>query len=127
MNNPGRLQARFSLENSSWPPIAWIVILVISSLQPFRPVIMARNGTWAHLILHVLVFGFAAFLLLNRAVASWVVVLGTLCLATGIELLQHLIYGQRLEWRDLCADALGIALAILWQSCTRRSSFARRL
>src|SRR5580658_5175286 len=100
----------------SWITLVWVTFLLIVSLQPFRPVIMARNGTVTHLILHVLVFGFTALLLQKRTALSWVAVFGTLCLATAIELTQHLIYGQKLEWHDLLADALGIALAILPQA-----------
>ena len=77
---------------------------------------MAHNGSVTHMILHILAFGFTAFLLQIRSTRhTWalVVVPGTLWLATGIELAQHLIYRHPFEWQDLFADALGIVIAIL--------------
>jgi len=96
----------------SWIPIGWVIFLVVASLQPLRPGV-DRPGSLTHLLLHVLVFGFTAFLWQKRPALPWVAFLGTLCLAAAIELSQHWIYGKPYEWQDLCADALGIALAIL--------------
>lgn len=72
-----------------------------------------------HEILHIVAFGFPAFLLqviLNRRHWAWVaalVLFSALCLAVGIELAQSLMYKNAFEWVDLRDDLLGTALAIL--------------
>jgi hypothetical protein len=115
MNNRRIVRQRFR-RLSSWIPTAWVIFLVVVSLQPLRPT-STKSGTPAHLFVHVLVFGFTAFLLQLRPKAAF---LCPLVLAAAIELTQHFIYRHKFEWHDLLADVLGIALAILPQAYSRQ-------
>jgi hypothetical protein len=102
---------------------AWVICLVILSLQPVR-FGLTRFGAPTHLILHVLVFGFTTFLLQLLSTGrgfAWIALVGTLCLAAGIEWVQSLIYRQAFESEDLYADVLGIVFAILLRVLWERS------
>jgi hypothetical protein len=93
----------------------WVVFVVMLSLQPVRLRSTIR-GTAAHLLLHVVMFGFAAIapLLLsgNRAQES-ARAFFVLCLAVAIEIAQRLIYGHRTEWWDVEMDGAGVLLAFV--------------
>jgi len=115
-------------QRRNWIPITWTICLIIVSLQPLRSDAIGRHSL-AHLPLHTVLYGVTALLLLR-----WIpqptlfgIVRSTFLLATGIELTQHLLYKGSFEWMDLLADAVGVALAILWQAYNRRASFGDRL
>jgi hypothetical protein len=98
-----------------WIPAAWIICLVIVSLQPER-LRVDRSSYMTHLFLHVIAFGFPIFLLhvlVPSRLWAWVAILGTCSVAAGIEFAQRLIYHSRFEWADLFADILGIVIAML--------------
>jgi hypothetical protein len=115
MNKLEKVRKSLSSGSRSWIPTAWVIFLMIVSMQPLRSG-LARAGSVTHVILHVLVFGFTACLLHMwgaRPASPWVAALGTFWLAVGIELAQHLVYRHTFEWQDLFADVLGTVIAIL--------------
>jgi VanZ family protein len=94
---------------------AWIVFLIVFSLQPLRLRAIA-GGKPFHPALHMIVYGLAALfpllLSVNRTQES-VRVLGVLFLGIGIEMGQSFIYGRRTEWGDFKADVLGVLAALV--------------
>jgi len=108
--------------NLRWFSAAWVLCLVIFSLQPLR-FTGTRNGTWTHLIAHAIAFGVPALLLARARLSSgWVLLICALSLAGGIEMAQHLIYRNPFEWHDLIADVLGTVLGILPGTLYRRGT-----
>lgn len=89
----------------------WILFLIVGSLQPVRPRVMAVM----HREIHWLAFAAAALLLLhlsrNRR-QELRGVIATLLLGLSLEFLQHIIYGNVMEWRDVRDDTLAIASAL---------------
>ena len=93
--------------------VIWLVALFAGSVSPFRSP-LARAGTLSHLVLHAAAFGFPAFLLSrlsHNRTGTAITLAITLSLATGIEILQRVLYSPLFEWPDLLADFAGIALA----------------
>lgn len=98
-----------------WAGAAWILLLVVISLQPLRPRATIR-GTSAHVVVHILAFGLAAAAPLRLSVSRlqlWLRTLYLLGLAAGIEIGQAVIYHQHTEWTDFEADGIGITIALL--------------
>ena len=111
----------------------WTAAVVAISLQPLRP----HHGSALsrmHRPLHFLLFGITALILWRLFVSvdwpripklfaarPWLVaLLSTAALGTAIELLQHLIYRDRMEWWDVRDDslaAIGAVLLILLARC----------
>jgi hypothetical protein len=88
----------------------WLALLIVGSLQPARPGIV----TGLHREIHWLAFAGAALLLFSLSRTRRQRILGALTiflLGFSLELLQHLIYRNRLEWRDIADDGLAILLA----------------
>ena len=101
--------------NFLWIPAAWVICLVIVSLQPVRSDEI-RAGTAAHLALHLLAFGFPALLFqifITRRIWALVSASTVILVAVGIELAQRSLYHHRFEWEDLLADFLGVVIALL--------------
>jgi len=107
---------------------AWIVFLIVFSLQPLRLRAIA-GGKPLHPALHVIVYGLAALfpllLSVNRMQES-VRALGVLFLGFGIETGQSFLYGRHTEWRDLRADVLGVLAAMVAIRFGRIVSLIRR-
>jgi hypothetical protein len=88
----------------------WILVLIVGSLQPARPAPVVG----LHRDIHWLAFAGAAFLLLlvcrNR---RWEIrsLIAVCLLGLSLEYLQHLIYRNAMEWRDVRDDALGVIVA----------------
>ena len=101
----------------------WILFLIVGSLQPVRP----RLVVGLHREAHWLAFATAALLLLllsrtrrqelHRVIAACL-------LGLSLECLQHLIYGNTMEWRDVRDDALAITLAFVLYRLSRTCKFA---
>jgi hypothetical protein len=88
----------------------WIALLVAGSLQPARP--GAVKGF--HRGIHWVAFAGAALLVFALSRTRRREILGAyavLLLGVSIEVAQHLIYRNRLEWRDIADDALAILAA----------------
>jgi hypothetical protein len=117
----------------------WITVVVAISLQPLRPP-HGSGLSRLHRPAHFLLFGFTAFILsrlfaainwrqLPRYIASrpWVIaIVSTAALGLAIELLQHLIYHNQMEWWDVRDDAIAAALAILLDLAARAALVPRR-
>jgi len=96
----------------------WLLVLIVGSLQPARPGVVVG----LHREIHWLAFAGAAFLLfslsLNRRqqihCATALFLLGL-----SLEFLQHQIYRNPMEWRDVRDDALAILIAFLCASAVR--------
>ena len=104
---------------------AWILMLVVGSLQPARPGPVVA----AHRALHFLVFSVATLLLLlaSRTRRQKLQSAGfTLLLGLTLEWLQHLIYHNEMEWHDVRDDALATLLVLLlyWLARIFRSAVA---
>jgi hypothetical protein len=79
---------------------AWLLLLVIGSLQPARPGPVHAM----HREIHFLAFGGTAFLLLlvtRSRREEMGVVLGGCLLGLSLEYLQHLFYHNVMEWWDV--------------------------
>ena len=88
----------------------WLILLIAGSLQPARPSLV----TDVHREIHWLAFAGAAGLLfcLSRNYCQEILsVIATFLLGLSLEILQHLIYGNRMEWRDAADDALAVLIA----------------
>ena len=113
----------------------WTAAVVAISLQPLRP----HHGSALsrmHRPLHFLLFGITALILWRLFVSvdwpripklfaarPWLVaLLSTAALGTAIELLQHLIYRDRMEWWDVRDDSLAAIGAVLPIMLTRSST-----
>jgi hypothetical protein len=89
-----------------------LVVLTVGSLQPARP----RLSTGVHREIHWLAFGGAALLLfcLSRGLRQEVLsAFATVLLGLSLEVLQHIVYRNRMEWRDVVDDALAICAAFV--------------
>jgi hypothetical protein len=88
----------------------WTLLLIVGSLQPARPAPIVG----LHRELHWLAFGGTAVLLLllsqtrRRQIGS---LLATLLLGLTLEYLQHLIYRNAIEWRDVRDDSAAVGAA----------------
>jgi hypothetical protein len=95
----------------------WIICLVAISLQPYRPI--GSNGQLpspAHRIEHLIAFVATGVLLLALSRSrkrEWMAALSVLCLATGIETAQYLLYRGAFEWWDIRDDAIGFVIAAI--------------
>jgi hypothetical protein len=88
----------------------WLAVLILGSLQPARP----KPVVSMHLGIHLLGFGGAVFLLLllaDNLLREIRAVVGMCLLGLTVELLQHLMYGNVMEWWDVRDDALAILTA----------------
>jgi hypothetical protein len=85
----------------------WILLLIVGSLNPARPALVVG----LHREIHWMAFGGAAFLLLllsrnrRQEIRS---VIAVFLLGLSLETLQHLIYRNTMEWRDVRDNALAI-------------------
>ena len=89
----------------------WILLLVAGSLQPARLALLGG----LHRPLHWLVFSGTAFLLLlaARNLRQELCGVAAACLlGLSLECLQHLIYRNPMEWRDVRDDGLAVLLAL---------------
>jgi hypothetical protein len=89
----------------------WIALLIVGSLQPARPGILKGN----HRPIHYVAFAGAALLLLASAYTRRQKILSASAifpLGISLEVLQHLIYRNPMEWRDIADDGLAILAAL---------------
>ena len=97
---------------------AWILLLIVGSLQPARP----GPVVGLHREVHWLAFAGAAFLLfsLSRSrIQEICSVVAVFLLGLSLEFLQHLIYRGALEWWDVRDDTLAILVALALYRLTR--------
>jgi hypothetical protein len=90
----------------------WIALLVAGSLQPGRP--GAIKGL--HREIHWVAFTGAGLLVFalsktrrREIMGAWTILL----LGVSLEVAQHLIYRNHLEWRDIADDAVAILAAFV--------------
>ncbi len=106
-----------------WLAQLWTLLLVVGSLQPARPGPVAG----LHREIHWLAFAGVAFLLLLIAHTRRQEIRSAfaMCvLGLSLEYLQHLIYRNRMEWRDVRDDTLAIAAAFALYRLARTCKFA---
>jgi len=87
----------------------WLALLIVGSLQPARPGIL-RGG---HRPIHYVAFAGAALLLLASSYTRRQEILcavGIFFLGISLEFLQHLIYRNPVEWRDIGDDGFAIVV-----------------
>jgi hypothetical protein len=94
---------------------AWLLMLVLGSLQPVRPGLMvgAAGAGW-HRGMHFLAFAGATLLLLVLARDLRQEIRNAMAvslLGLSLEYLQHLIYRSPMEWWDVRDDGLAILAA----------------
>jgi hypothetical protein len=95
------------LRNVTW---LWIALLIVGSLQPARPGLV----TGVHREIHRLAFAGGALLLFLMSSSRRQELLSALAiffLGLFLEVLQHLIYRNPLEWRDVADDGVAVLLA----------------
>ena len=102
---------------------AWILLLIVASLQPARP----GPVVGLHREVHWLAFAGAAFLLFHvsrNRIQEVCSALGLFALGLSLEFLQHVIYRGHMEWWDVRDDSLAIlaALALYWLTRSRKPS-----
>src|SRR5450631_3469209 len=96
--------SRVVVRATAW---VWIALLVAGSLQPSRP--GAVQGF--HREIHWAAFAGAALLLFALSQTRRREILGACAvflLGVSVEVAQHLIHRNRLEWPDVADDALAI-------------------
>ena len=108
-NEPGRSAAvsRAALRAATW---AWIALLVAGSLQPARPGAVKA----LHREIHWAAIAGAALLLFALSKTRFREILGActiLLLGVSLEVVQHLIYRNHLEWRDVVDDGFATLAA----------------
>jgi hypothetical protein len=97
---------------------AWLLLLIVGSLQPAR----LGPGVALHRGIHWLAFAGTAFLLLllsrnrRQEIRS---AIGVFLLGLSLEYLQHLIYRNPMEWRDVRDDTLANLAAFALYQLTR--------
>jgi hypothetical protein len=95
----------------------WLGLLIVGSLQPARPSIIKG----VHREIHWVAFAGAVLLLccLSRT-RSWEILsaFNIFFLGVSLEVLQHLIYRNALEWRDVSDDGFAILVAFGLYSLT---------
>jgi len=99
--------SRGALRIAAW---VWISLLVAGSLQPARPGIVKG----LHREIHWVAFAGAAVLLFALSKTRLREMLGAgaiFLLGVSLEVLQHLIYRNPPEWRDMVDDGLAILAA----------------
>jgi len=99
--------SRGALRIVAW---VWISLLVAGSLQPARPGVVKG----LHREIHWVAFAGAALLLFALSKTRRREMLGAgaiLLLGVSLEVAQHLIYRNHLEWRDIGDDAVAILAA----------------
>jgi len=99
--------SRGALRIVAW---VWISLLVVGSLQPARPGVVKG----LHREIHWVAFAGAAVLLFALSKTRLREMLGAgaiFLLGVSLEVLQHLIYRNALEWRDVVDDGLAILAA----------------
>jgi hypothetical protein len=88
----------------------WIVALIAGSLQPARP----GSTLGLHREIHWLAFGGLALFVLtiSRNLRQEIACVAAACLlGLSLEFLQHLIYRNAMEWRDVRDDTLAVLIA----------------
>jgi hypothetical protein len=104
---------------------AWLLLVIVGSLQPAR----LRPSVALHRGIHWLAFAGAAFLLLllsrNRRQEIRGAVAACL-LGLSLEYVQHLVYRNPMEWRDVRDDTFAVlaAFALYQLAGTCRAVFA---
>jgi hypothetical protein len=96
----------------------WLTVLIVGSLQPARP----RPVRALHRPIHYVAFAGVALLLFALSRTRRSEILGALAifvLGFSLELLQHLVYRNPLEWRDITDGALAVLLALALYRLTR--------
>jgi TRAP-type uncharacterized transport system fused permease subunit len=99
--------SRGALRIVAW---VWIALLVAGSLQPARPGIVKG----LHREIHWAGFAGAALLLFALSKTRFREILGActiLLLGVSLEVVQHLIYRNHLEWRDVVDDGFATLAA----------------
>jgi|HubBroStandDraft_2_1064218.scaffolds.fasta_scaffold928066_1 hypothetical protein len=95
----------------------WLGLLIVGSLQPARPSVIKG----VHREIHWVAFAGAVLLLccLSRT-RSWEILsaFNIFFLGVSLEVLQHLIYRNALEWRDVSDDGFAILVAFGLYSLT---------
>ena len=89
----------------------WLALVIVGSLQPARPGVVKGN----HRPTHYVAFAGAALLLFSLSCSRRQEIRGACTiffLGFSLEVLQHLIYRNHLEWRDITDDGLAILLAL---------------
>lgn len=102
-----RAVSRGVLRAVAW---VWIALLIAGSLQPARPSVVTSH----HRLIHWVAFAGAALLLLLLSKTRLREILGALAiffLGVSLEVVQHLIYRNQLEWRDIGDDGAAILAA----------------
>jgi hypothetical protein len=92
--------------------ILWIAFLVFVSINRRGP--RTPHGSLTHWAAHVLAFAIPGLMLLplcRNTGQKWAAALALVCLAGLLELRQHQIFGQPVEWWDIRDDGIGILLA----------------
>ena len=106
--------SRGALRIVAW---VWISLLVAGSLQPARPGVVKG----LHREIHWVAFAGAALLLFALSKTRFREILGActiLLLGVSLEVVQHLIYRNHLEWRDVVDDGFAILTAFAFYRLT---------
>lgn len=99
----------------------WITLLIAGSLQPARPGIVTGH----HRLLHWVAFAGATLLLISLSETRRQEILRAFTvffMGVSLEVLQHLMYRNPLEWRDIADDSVAVLAAFaLCLTFTRRT------
>ncbi len=110
-----------------WAAAVWIVVLIIVSLQPYRPSVEtspAESSVLLHRLIHIVDFAIPALALCatRRTVGGlWKTALLMICLGIWIETAQLVINRNVFEWWDVRDDTIGVLLAFILSRPLRKS------
>lgn len=105
---PSTARSRAALRVAAW---VWLALVIAGSLQPARPGVAGG----LHRPIHYVAFAGAALLLLSLSRTRRREILGAAAvffLGFSLEFLQHLIYRNCLEWRDIADDGVAVVAAV---------------
>jgi hypothetical protein len=107
----------------SFIPVQWKIALGTTTLETVH----AQTGsvTLEHRLWHYVAFGVSIWLLLLPETKRWrefYIVACVMVLGLAIELLQHLIFGNRFEWWDMRDDWVGIIITFIGRQWWRDRS-----
>jgi VanZ family protein len=95
--------------------IAWIVFpaTIVLSLLPIEDKSALHTRGRFHSLGHLLIFGLLAYVAAKttRSMRTRILLFaGVVLFGFVVELVEHLLYGTAMEWKDVLVDALGVTV-----------------
>ena len=95
--------------------MAILALLILSFLPRRDKQLLHTEGKW-HSLGHLVALGAIAYVvarIARTARGRWLLFLASLSLGIAIEVGEHLVFRNQLEWKDILIDAAGVVLGTL--------------